>query len=323
MSYAFVFPGQGSQTVGMGKELSEASPTARRVFEEVDDALGEKLSALMFAGDADRLTLTENTQPALMAVSVAAVRLLLERAGMTLPELASFVAGHSLGEYSALAVADSLTVSDAARLLRRRGQAMQSAAPLGIGGMAALMGMDIETAREIAREAAAGEVCATANDNAPGQVVVSGHLSAVRRAVALAEARGARKCVFLPVSAPFHSPLMDPAHQAIAEALADVAIAPPTVPVISNVTAEPVSDPEEIRRLLGEQVTHPVRWRESVMFMARRAVTTLVECGVGRVLGGMARRIDRKLHAFSLHTPAEIDAFLASLRDQQPRPAPA
>lgn len=309
MTRALVFPGQGSQAVGMGKDLAESSATARAVFQEVDDALGEKLSALMFDGDPEILQLTENAQPALMAVSLAAFRVLRERTGKELPDLAAFVAGHSLGEYSALAAAGAFSIADAARLLRHRGRAMQKAVPVGEGAMAALLGLDVDAAREIAAAAAEGEVCAAANDNAPGQVVVSGHKAAVERAIALASDRGAKRAVLLPVSAPFHCVLMAPAAQAMATALADVTIHPPSVPLVANVTASAVADPTEIRRLLVEQVTGAVRWRESVLYMKAQGVTELVEVGAGKVLSGLARRIDRDLSASAVGAPADLDAF--------------
>ncbi|MCB9948432.1 MAG: ACP S-malonyltransferase [Rhodospirillaceae bacterium] len=311
MSRAFVFPGQGSQSIGMGRALAMASATARSVFDEVDDALGEKLSQLMFEGDGDRLTLTENAQPALMAVSIAALKVLEERAGQRLAEMASCVAGHSLGEYSALAAAGSISIADAARLLRRRGLAMQAAVPVGIGAMAALLNVDLEKAEEIVADAAQGEVCAVANDNAHGQVVISGHKSAVNRALAIAAEQGARRSVILPVSAPFHCPLMQPAAEAMQEALMQVAIQPPPVPLVANVLAMAVTDPHVIRALLVEQITGDVRWRESVLTMKGMGVTELVEIGAGKVLSGLTRRIDRSLSAFSVHTPEEIDAYLA------------
>ncbi len=313
MIRAFVFPGQGSQAVGMGKALAEASHTAREVFEEVDEALGDHLSRLIWEGDAAELTLTENAQPALMAVSVAATRLLLERADRSLPDLARYVAGHSLGEYSALTAAGALTVTDAARLLRRRGQAMQRAVPVGVGAMAALLGLDLADAQEIAAQVAVTGVCAAANDNAPGQVVVSGHRAAVEGAVALAAARGASRSVMLPVSAPFHGPLMSPAAEAMAEALAETTIYQPVVPVVANVTASAVTDPDEIRRLLVEQVTGAVRWRESVLYLREQGVGELVELGAGKVLTGLTRRIDRHLKALSIQAPDDIDQLLRKL----------
>ncbi len=311
---AFVFPGQGSQQVGMGRDLAESFASARLVFEEVDDALEQRLSRLMFEGPESDLTLTENAQPALMAVSLAVVRVLEQDGGKSLAELADYVAGHSLGEYSALAAAGSLEFADAARLLRRRGQAMQRAVPVGEGAMAAILGLDLDAVRELA-EAAAGEtdVCLPANDNAPGQVVVSGHRAAVERAVELAAERGGRRSVMLPVSAPFHCPLMAPAADVMAEALAAVTLAPPQVPLVANVTARPEQEPETLRRQLVEQVTGLVRWRESVEAMRDAGVEQLVECGAGKVLTGLTRRIDRALSGTALNGPADIDAFLGSL----------
>ena len=313
MARAFVFPGQGSQAVGMGRDLAEAMVPARHVFEEVDEALKQNLTRLMFEGPEDDLTLTENAQPALMAVSLAVVRVLEEEGGIDLASMAEFVAGHSLGEYSALAAARAIGLADAARLLKVRGRAMQRAVPVGEGAMAALLGLDLEAAREVAGAAAGDEVCAVANDNAEGQVVVSGHRAAVERAIALAKERGARRSVLLPVSAPFHCPLMAPAADEMAEALAEVTIAPPVVPLVANVTAAEVSDPATIRRLLVEQITGMVRWRESVIRLRDKGVDTLVEAGAGTVLTGLARRIDRGLSARSLRTPADIEAFAREL----------
>jgi [acyl-carrier-protein] S-malonyltransferase len=297
----------------MGKALAAACPAARRVFEEVDDALGERLSALMFDGDAETLGLTENTQPALLAVSAAAAACLAERGGVTLPEVGRLVAGHSLGEYSALTVAGAFELADAARLLRLRGQAMQRAVPVGEGAMAAVIGLGFEDTSAIAEEAAAGEVCAAANDNAPGQVVVSGHRAAVERALALAADRGAKRTVMLQVSAPFHCPLMAPAAEEMAAALERVAIRRPTVPLVANVTAEATDDPDTIRALLRRQVTAPVRWRESVMAMRRLGIKEVVELGQGGVLTGLAARIDRQLRRSAIGEPAEVDRFLAEL----------
>lgn len=313
MTRAFVFPGQGSQAVGMGRELAEAFEAARRTFEEVDDALNQHLSRLMFEGPEGDLTLTENTQPALMAVSVAVARVLMEQGGLTLPRVATFVAGHSLGEYSALCAAGAFTLPDVARLLKLRGQAMQKAVPPGRGGMAALLGADLEQAREIAEAAAQGEVCAAANDNAPGQVVISGDATAIDRAIAIAAERGLKRTVRLPVSAPFHCSLMKPAAEAMEAALAAATVKAPVVPVISNVTAQPVSDPEVIRRLLVEQVTGAVRWRESVLFLKSTGVDQLAEIGAGKVLTGLAKRIDKEITSVTVGTPAEVDAFLKSL----------
>ncbi len=313
MIRAFIFPGQGSQAVGMGRELAKSSAVARAVFEEVDDALGQDLSRLMFEGDLEQLTLTENAQPALMAVSMAALRVLLDRSGHTLPELVRYVAGHSLGEYSALAAAGALTVTDTARLLRRRGQAMQKAVPVGVGAMAALMGLDLDAVQEVAAEAARAGVCAAANDNAPGQIVVSGHRTAVEGAVALAVERGAKRSVLLPVSAPFHCPLMSPAAEAMQEALNEIEIWEPIVPLIANVTARPVRAPAEIRHLLVEQVTGSVRWRESVLYMRDQGVGEMIEIGSGKVLSGLVRRIDRHLKSMSINTPDDMDVFLRKL----------
>ena len=313
MTRALVFPGQGSQAVGMGQELAGAFAAAREVFEEVDEALRQKLSRLMFEGPEDELTLTENAQPALMTVSLAVMRVLERDGGLDLTRHAAFVAGHSLGEYSALAAARSFSLADAARLLKRRGQAMQRAVPVGAGAMAALLGLDVEAARAIAEEAAQGEVCAVANDNGAGQVVVSGAKAAVERAIAVAAGKGAKRSIMLPVSAPFHCALMAPAARAMAEALAEVRLREPYVPVIANVTAAPVSAPEEIKRLLVDQVTGLVRWRESVLAMKAAGVTQLVELGSGRVLSGLAKRIDRDLAASSIGAPAEIEAFVKTL----------
>lgn len=310
MTRAFVFPGQGSQAVGMGRELAEAFPVARHCFQEVDEALGQNLTRLMFEGPEDQLTLTENAQPALMAMSMAVMRVLEREGGQTLPGAAAFVAGHSLGEYSALCAAGALTLADTARLLRLRGQAMQKAVPVGVGAMAAILGADLEAALEIAAAAAQGEVCAAANDNAPGQVVVSGHKAAVERAMAIAAERGFKRAILLPVSAPFHCPLMQPAADRMAEALADVAIRAPLVPVVANVTASAVTDPAEIRRLLVEQVTGAVRWRESVLYMKGQGVARVVELGAGKVLAGLVKRIDKDLVATSVGTPADVEAFL-------------
>ncbi len=313
MSRAFVFPGQGSQAVGMGKELAEAFPCARLVFEEVNEALKQKLSKLMFEGPEDELTLTENAQPALMVVSMAAIAVLRIEGGIELPKVASFVAGHSLGEYSALAAAGSFTLADTARLLKIRGQAMQRAVPVGEGAMAALLGLDLEQAREVVAEAAKGDILATANDNAPGQVVISGMREAVERAVDVAKEKGAKRAMMLQVSAPFHCPMMAPAADVMADALADVNIDPPCVPLIANVTAAPVEDPVEIRRLLIEQVTGMVRWRESCLTMREKGVDTLLEVGSGKVLSGLAKRIDKELLASNIGFPADIEAFLKTI----------
>jgi [acyl-carrier-protein] S-malonyltransferase len=307
MSRAFVFPGQGAQTIGMGRDLAEAFPVARAVFDEVDEALGERLSALIWEGDIETLTLTANAQPALMATSMAAMRALAHE-GMTV-ETAAYVAGHSLGEYSALCAAGSLSVADAARLLRLRGRAMQEAVPVGQGAMAAILGLDYEAVSEIAAEAAGkGEVCAAANDNDPAQVVVSGSAAAVGRAAELAKARGAKRALMLPVSAPFHCSLMAPAARAMAEALAEVDLLPPRVPLVANVLAHAVGEPEVIRSLLVEQVTHRVRWRESVGWMAAQGVTEFWEIGAGKALSGMVRRIAPEAGTRTVGTPAEVTA---------------
>ena len=311
--YAFTFPGQGSQAVGMGKDLAAAYPEARAVFQEVDEALGQRLSAIMFEGSDDILRLTENAQPALMAVSLAVIRV-LEAKGVRLADHAAFVAGHSLGEYSALAAAGTFTVADTARLLKTRGQAMQKAVPVGHGAMAALLGLDLPTTREVAAEAAQGEVCDVANDNAPGQVVVSGTVAAVERAVELAKAKGAKRALLLPVSAPFHCSLMQPAADAMAAALAEVAMQAPVVPLVANVTATPISDPAEIRQRLVEQVTGVVRWTESVTWLTGQGgVTNLLELGTGKVLTGLAKRINSEATGTAIGTPADIDALVAEL----------
>lgn len=313
MARAFTFPGQGSQSVGMGKALAEAFPAAREVFEEVDDALSQKLSAMMFEGPMEDLTLTENTQPALMANSVAIMRVLQAEGGLDIGAAAKFIAGHSLGEYSALAAAGALDLGVTARLLKLRGQAMQTAVPAGEGAMAALLGLDLEAARAAAEEAAEGDVCDVANDNAPGQVVVSGAKAAVERAIEAAKARGARRAIMLPVSAPFHCALLKPAADAMAEAFESTLMAPPVVPLVSNVTAAPVADPEEIKALLVRQVTATVRWREGVLAMKAAGVEQLVEVGCGKVLSGMVKRIDRDMTSANIETPADVEAFLNTL----------
>lgn len=306
MSRAFVFPGQGAQTVGMGRDLAGAYPAARAVFEEVDDALGERLSALIWEGPQDALTRTANAQPALMATSIAALRA-LEAEGVPTGG-AAFVAGHSLGEYSALAAAGTLGLADCARLLRIRGRAMQDAVPEGVGAMAAILGLDLEAVRGVAEEAAGDDVCAAANDNDPAQVVVSGHKEAVERAVEIAKGRGAKRAVLLPVSAPFHCALMSPAAEVMRGALADVTIAAPAVPLVSNVRAEAVSDPDAIRELLVAQVTGMVRWRESVAWMAAQGVSETWEIGAGKALSGMVRRIDRDLATRTVGSPDDVRA---------------
>ena len=311
MSIAFIFPGQGSQAVGMGAELAKAYPSARAVFEEVDAALSQKLSRLMWEGPEAELTLTENAQPALMAVSLAAMRVLGEK-GLKLPAKVAYVAGHSLGEYSALAAAGAFSLADTARLLKTRGRAMQQAVPVGKGAMAALLGADLAQAQELAKAAADGEVCEAANDNAPGQVVISGAKTAIDRAVVLAPKFGARRAVLLPVSAPFHCALMQPAADAMREALAKVPINPPAVPLIANVLATAVSDPEAIRARLVEQVTGLVRWRETMLFLKANGVSTVYEVGAGRVLTGIARRFEG-IEARSIGTPDELEAASATL----------
>jgi [acyl-carrier-protein] S-malonyltransferase len=311
MTVAFVFPGQGSQAVGMGKALADAFAPARQVFEEVDAALGERLSDIIWSGPLETLTLTENAQPALMAVSLAAMRVLEREAGVDLVRDATFVAGHSLGEYSALAAAQTFSIGDAARLLRIRGRAMQKAVPVGVGAMAALIGIELGDVEPIAAEAAKVGVCAAANDNGGGQVVLSGEKSAVERAVEIAKSRGVKRAMMLPVSAPFHCPLMQPAAEAMAEALAKVAIKPPMVPLVANVLARAISDPAAIVRSLVEQVTGTVRWRESVLFMVQSGVTTFYEIGAGKVLTGLMKRIADGASASAIGTPDDIARFKA------------
>jgi [acyl-carrier-protein] S-malonyltransferase len=318
MKLALVFPGQGSQMVGMGRDLADASSAARLLFDEVDDALSQNLSRLMFEGPESELTLTENAQPALMAASLAVIRVLEAEGGFDLARQVAYVAGHSLGEYSALAAARALSVADAARLLKLRGQAMQRAVPVGEGAMAALIGLDAADARAVAAEATrAGldhdEICAVANDNAPGQVVVSGHRSAVERAIAIAREHGARRSIMLAVSAPFHSPLLAPAAAVMAEALEGVKLHPPLVPLVANVSATAVSNPAMIKRLLVEQVTAMVRWRESVSYLAASGVEEIVEIGAGRVLAGLAKRIAPALAVRSVGTSAEVKALIDDL----------
>src|SRR6187399_1687108 len=312
MTAAFTFPGQGSQAVGMGKALADAFPAARAVFDEVDSALGEKLTVIIWDGPAETLQLTENAQPALMAVSIATLRVLETEAGFSVGRDAAFVAGHSLGEYSALAAAGSLTVSDTARLLRTRGRAMQAAVPVGVGAMAALLGLEFEPAVAIAAEAAQGEVCQAANDNGGGQVVVSGDKAAVERAVEIAKAKGAKRAIMLPVSAPFHCALMRPAADVMAQALAAVTVKAPSVPVVANVLARPISDPAEIVRRLVEQVTGTVRWRECAAFMAAAGVTMFYETGSGKVLTGLLKRIAEGATGTAIGTPDDVAAFKAA-----------
>jgi [acyl-carrier-protein] S-malonyltransferase len=309
---AFVFPGQGSQQVGMGKDLAEAFAVARDVFAEADDALGQHLFKLMTEGPESDLNLTENTQPAILAHSLAVVRV-LEEAGVKLKEKGALVAGHSLGELSALTAAGVFSLSDAVRLVKRRGQAMQRAVPVGIGAMAALLGVDFEAALAIAEEAAQGEVCTAANDNAPGQVVVSGHKGAVERAVKIAADKGAKRAVILPVSAPFHCPLMQPAADEMQAALEEMTLNHPSPPLIANVTAAQTGDPSEIKRLLVEQITGTVRWRTSVLAMKESGVDTLVEIGIGKVLTGLTKRIDKDLQGQAVGTPEDIEAFVKAV----------
>ena len=313
MARAIVFPGQGSQSVGMGKALADAMQTAREVFEEVDEALSQNLSRLMFEGPIEELTLTENAQPALMAMSLAVMRVLRRDGGLEFGKHCHFVAGHSLGEYSALCAADALDLAVTARLLKRRGEAMQQAVPVGQGTMAALLGLDFEAAQAVAGDAAEGQICDVANDNAPGQVVVSGNVAAVERAVELAKERGARRPMLLPVSAPFHCALMQPAAEIMAEALQQAQLAAPAVPLIANVTATAVTDPAEIKELLVQQVTAMVRWRESVLYLRQQDVDNLVEVGAGKVLTTMLKRIDKDISGQAINGPEDIEAFLKSL----------
>ena len=309
MSVAFVFPGQGSQAVGMGKALALAFASAREVFEEVDAALGEKLSTMIWDGPAEKVTLTENAQPGLVAVSLAAMRVLETEAGVDLRREAQFLAGHSVGEYSALAAAGALSLADAVRLVRIRGQAMQRAVPVGVGAMAALLGVEFDAAAAIAAEAAQDQVVQAANDNGGGQVVVSGHKAAVERAVEIAKAKGVRRAMMLPVSGPFHSALMQPAADLMAEALAKVTIKPPAVPLVANVLAKPITDPAQIRRGLIDQVTGTVRWRESIAYMANAGVTTFYEVGSGRVLSGLVKRIADGATGVAIGTPEDVGSF--------------
>ena len=315
MMRAFIFPGQGSQAVGMGKALADAFAPAREVFQEIDDALSQRLSKLMWEGPESDLVLTENAQPAIMAASMAIIRVLEREAGLDLAKHARLVAGHSLGEYTALCAAGAFTLSDAARLLKARGQAMQQAVPVGEGGMSALLGAEIEQAEELAKECAAatGGICVVANDNAPGQVVISGTKAAIDKAPEIAKAKGIKRAMALNVSAPFHSPMMQPAADKMRDALAAVTIRPPAVPVVANVTAEEVSEPETIRRLLVEQITGRVRWRESVLAFRGLGVETTVEAGGNKVLTGMVKRIDKELQTVTLDTPADIEAFARTL----------
>jgi [acyl-carrier-protein] S-malonyltransferase len=314
MAIAFVFPGQGSQTVGMGKALADAFPAARAVFKEVDDALEQKLSQIMWEGPEDQLTLTENAQPALMAVSMAVVRVLEEEHGITVANTARCVAGHSLGEYAALAAAGTFSIADTARLLKIRGKAMQAATPVGTGAMAAVLGLDFATAKAAAEEAAQGDVCQAANDNSDGQVVISGHKAAVERAAEIAKAKGAKRAIMLPVSAPFHCALMQPAAAAMAEALAKTTMHAPSVPVIANVKAGPLTEPDQIRAALVEQVTGTVRWRECVGHMVASGVNLFVELGSGKVLTGLAKKNAPSAAALAIGAPDDIAAALASIK---------
>ena len=310
MSRAFVYPGQGSQAVGMGADLAQAFVTARDVFHEVDEALKQNLSKLMWEGPESDLVLTENAQPALMAVSMAVARILEKDGGKPLTGLATHVAGHSLGEYSALAAAGALQLADAARLLKLRGQSMQKAVPVGVGAMAALLGIELGPAQEACKEAAQGEVVAVANDNGGGQVVVSGHKDAVERAIEVAKTKGCKRGILLPVSAPFHCSLMQPAADAMKAALETVSLMTPRVPLVANVLAAEITEPTAIKQRLVEQVTGLVRWRESVLYMKSQHVEMLVECGSGKVLSGLVRRIDKDMTGLALNTPADIEAFL-------------
>jgi [acyl-carrier-protein] S-malonyltransferase len=309
MAIAFVFPGQGSQAVGMGLALANAFPVARRTFEEIDEALSDKLSRIMWEGPAETLTLTQNAQPALLAVSIATLRALETEAGIDLARDTAFVAGHSLGEYSALAAAGVFKFADAARLVRLRGRAMQDAVPVGVGAMAALLGLEFDAAAKIASDAAQGQTCEAANDNGGGQVVISGDKAAVERAVEIARSRGAKRAMMLPVSAPFHCKLMQPAAAVMAKALADVAVKPPVVPVIANVLAAPVTEPTQILRRLVEQITDTVRWRESVAFMAAHGTTAFYELGSGKVLTGLIKRIAEGVETLAVGTPQDVEAF--------------
>ena len=314
MAVAFVFPGQGSQDVGMGRELADNFKAARDVFDEVDAALGESLSKIIWDGPKETLTLTENAQPALMAVSMAVIRVLEAEKGLKLADKVNYVAGHSLGEYSALAAAGALSLGDAARLLRARGKAMQKAVPVGQGAMAALLGVGVDVAEKVAAEAAQGDVCQVANDNEPTQVVLSGHKTAIDRVGEIGRKHGVRRALPLPVSAPFHCALMQPAADVMAEELAKVQVKAPVVPVIANVVAEPISDPEEIRRCLVEQVTGTVRWRECVIRMGALGVTDFYEIGSGKVLAGLVKRILKDANATPVGTVADVDAAVAALK---------
>ncbi|PCI98046.1 MAG: [acyl-carrier-protein] S-malonyltransferase [Alphaproteobacteria bacterium] len=314
MTRAFVFPGQGSQFIGMGKDLAENFVEARDVFQEVDDTLSQKLSAMMFDGEESDLNLTENTQPALMAMSMAVINILQKQGDIQLEEHCAFVAGHSLGEYAALTSAGTIALADTARLLKLRGTSMQKAVPVGVGSMAAILGLDFDVVAQIAQDAAGDQICTAANDNSDGQVVVSGHKEAVERAVALATERGARKAIILAVSAPFHCDLMAPAAETMTPALAETTFNAPVVPVVANVTAAKESDPETLKKLLIEQITGTVRWRESVLYMRDQGVTEMVEIGAGKVLSGLARRIDRSIACESVGTVEQIENLIKKLK---------
>jgi len=313
MAVAFVFPGQGSQFIGMGKDLAGTYEEARETFQEVDDTLSQKLSAMVFEGNEADLNMTENTQPALMAVSMAVINVLKKQAGIDIAKTCKFVAGHSLGEYAALCAAEVISLADTARLLKLRGTSMQQAVPVGVGSMAAVLGLDFDVVAKIAQDAAQGQICVAANDNSVGQVVISGHKEAVERAVAMASEQGARRAVILPVSAPFHCELMAPAASIMESALAETTFNAPLVPVVANVKASAVSDPETLKSLLVEQITGAVRWRESVLYMAGQGITDMVEIGAGKVLCGLARRIDRSIKTQNVGSPEGIEELVEKL----------